>query len=400
METLRYIIILASLIIFPLTSFAGQKVGLNNVINKFEKEIISYVKTREYRKAIISSANYEQELVSRYELPSFQMDLFRSEADHISFHSSFIGWKQVGLKELGIPEWLPMMGFNILLALEGKVENDRFILLSMDMGKIEQRMGIAKQDKKELSDQELLLFATVMAGNFGVVKKQEFKTIGDHRVLVLNIGSPMGESPVTMVNLSHGKRFYAFLLISSLRNRQNNEKKFLELIKTVDFKYKLPNEVKIKKIRKKCSDRPASILQCVAQLSIIGEYNSATEELSRLRILLNQLMPKPFIKRNVAKYPAYGVSLANPDEKKWKLSIEEAGAVAQLLLMDKWSVKEEGIVILILDTILAYGPQAAKALEDEEETKQFLIGGGRASALSLGNIESERFTPVVDFQIK
>ena len=374
---------------------ASQRSGLTNVVNNFEREILENVEKGEFREAIISAAEYEQELISRYTPPTFQMDLFQSEADHLSFHSSFTDWKQVGLKELEIPEWVPMMGLNNLLTLKGKVEDDRFVILSMNVGQIEQRMGLSEPGRTRLSDQELLSYSVSMAGDFGVVKKQEFKTIGDHHALVLDIGTPMGGPPITLVSLVHGKRLYGFLLMSSLGNRQHNERRLFELIKTVDFKYKPADEAKIKMIRGKFAgkDEPLAILQCINQLAAIGEYNAAAEQLARLRIFLNQHMPKPFIEGNVARNPVYGVSLANPDDKKWKLSIVDAGAMNMLLLEDKWSVKGEGMAILILDTILTYGPQAAKAIRDEEEEKGFLIGAGRGGALSIGTaIENERFT--------
>jgi hypothetical protein len=369
-----------------------QEPTLTNVIDTFEREILSYIQNNEIRKAFIATAEYEHELISKYDPPTFQNDLFQSEADHLSFHSFFTSWKQAELEELEIPM------FNILFALEGEVEEDRFILLSMGIGQIQQRMGISESYKTGLSDRELLFGATMIASELGSIRNQEFKSIGEHQVLVLEIETPMGGPSVMMVSLGHGKQLYAFILSSSLRNRAENRKHLVELIKTVKFNYKPADESKIKAIREKFlgQDEPEPILQSVAQLALSGEYNATTEELARLRTLLSKLMPKPFIKENVAYYPAYGITLANPDEEKWKLSFEESGIIKAILLEDKWSTKQEGIGIFILDLILSYGPQATKIVGDkEEERKQALINLGRGSALYGGGpIESERLTTI------
>ena len=396
MKTLNYLIILAVLTTFTIPAHSEDKATLSDVTTRYEREIFENVQKSDFRKSIVAAAEYEQELISRYPPASFRANLFQSEAEHISLQSSFVGWKRIGLKELEIPEWLPMMGFNILLGLEGKVEDDRFISLSMNMGQIEQRMGLAEPGKAEMSDQELLLGATLMANQFGVVQNQEFKTIGSHHILVLDIGTPMGGPPITMVNLAHGRRFYSFVLISSLRNQQDNEEKLIKLVETVDFNYKPAKTDKIETIRGKIDkEEPQSILRCVKELAAVGEYNAAAEELAKLRILLSQRMQKPLVKDNVAYHPSYGLSLTNPDNKKWKLSIEDTGAMKMLLLEDRWSVKQEGLGLIILDLVLSFGPQAAKELEDEEEMKQVLINAGRGSALSIGStIESERFTTV------
>ena len=135
-----------------------------------------------------------------------------------------------------------------------------------------------------------------------------------------------------------------------------------------------------------------SRLKWVALFATIGEYNAAAEELGRFRLVLHQNISKSFIKGNVAQIPAYGVSLVNPDEKKWRLSIEEQGAIKILQLKDRWSLKEEYIEIAVIDLVLAHGPQVARVYEDEEMAKQSLITAGRAGAATVGSdIEQERF---------
>ena len=395
MTTSQKLIILAVLFSFALTATGNEKAEINDVAAQFEKEILSCAQQKEFREAIIKAAEYEQELIFRYPPARFQDNLFQSEAEHLSFRSSFTDWKKIGLKELEIPEWLPMMGFNILLAQEGKVEEDRFIAITMNMGKIEQRMGLSESGQGKMTDQELLLGGTMIANQFGAVTNQQFKTMGDHSVLTMEIGTPLGGPPIVMVNLANGRQFYSFVLISSLRNQQDNENKLYELIQTLKFNYKPANTDKIKATREKITDNNEfqQRLKCATELAAIGEYNAASEELADLRTLLSQRMQKPIVKDNTAQYPDYGVTLTNPDDTKWKLSIEDMGGTKMLLLEEKRSVKNEGIAILILDTIMAYGPQAAKAFEDDEQKKELLTGGGRGSALSIGtNIENEQFS--------
>ncbi|MBN2180899.1 MAG: hypothetical protein JW715_03210 [Sedimentisphaerales bacterium] len=390
-----FIISVLLLSTITLTAAGNQKADIKDVSARFEKEILNCAQQKEFRDAIIKAAEYEQDLIFRYPPASFQNNFFQSEAEHMTFSSSFTDWKKIGLKELEIPEWLPMMGFNILLAQEGKVEEDRFIALTMNMGQIEQRMGLSEPGQGKMTDQELLLGGTMIANQFGAVTNQQFKTFGDHSALVMKIGSAVGGPPITMINLANGRRFYSFVLISSLRNQQDNENKLNEVVKTLKFDYKPANTAQIKAIRDKITDKNAlePRLKCIAELAAMGEYNAASEELANLRTLLSQRMQKPIIKDNTAEYPDYGVALKNPDDTKWKLSVEDMGGTKMLLLEEKWSVKNEGIAILILDTIMAYGPQAAKAFENDEQKKDLLTGGGRGSALSIGtSIESEQFS--------
>jgi len=395
MKNSQTLVILAVFSTFPLVACGSEKANINDVTARFEKEILSCAQKKEFREAIIKAAEYEQELIFRYPPPSLQDNLFQSEAEHISFRNSFTDWQKIGLKELEIPEWLPMMGFNILLAQEGKVEEERFIAITMNMGQLEQRMGLSNPAQNKMNDQELLLGGTMIANQFGAVTNQQFTTIGEHPVLSMEIGTALAGPPIDMINLANGRRLFSFLVISSLRNQQDNKNKLNELIKTLNFTYKPANTDKINVIRQKITDanelQPR--LKCIAELAAIGEYNAASEELANLRTMLNQRMQKPIVKDNTAQYPDYGITLANPDDTKWKLSIEDMGGTKMLLLEEKWSVKNEGIAILILDTIMTYGPQAAKAFEDDEQKKQLLTGGGRGSALSIGtNIESEQFS--------
>ena len=137
-----------------------------------------------------------------------------------------------------------------------------------------------------------------------------------------------------------------------------------------------------------------SVLQRVERLANLGEYNAAAENLADLRLLLHGRLPRPAVKNNKASCPAYGVTLENPDPRKWKLSTQQEGMLQAILLEDKWSVSDEGIMVMILDTAMVYGPEVAQMLQDEENSKETMIYTGRGGAMSAGRIESERFTTI------
>ena len=45
--------------------------------------------------------------------------------------------------------------------------------------------GIGTEDGTKITEQELELFSSIMASNFGAVSNKEFKTIGKHDVIVM-----------------------------------------------------------------------------------------------------------------------------------------------------------------------------------------------------------------------
>ena len=375
------------------TAFAsGTK---NGAETGFPERILACLRSDQLPEAIVAAAAYEQNLLAKYPGPTFEMEVFQSEAEHLSFHTEFNGWTQIPFKELGLPDWLPMAGFNVLLALEGKVEEDKFVVFSVNWGQIEQRTGMSQEGKTELTDRELLLIAEMLAGNFGVPKSQDFEMAGDHRVLAMSIDTPALGPSISLVILPHAKRLYFFMLASSAGNYAENERRLFSTAKTMDFNYKPINGSRIESIRGQFAgqaDDPASALACAKALGEAGEYDAAAEDLGRLRLLLSERMPKPLIQGNVAKDPAYGITLTNPDAKRWDLSIQTEGAIRGILIEDKFSVRSEGMMVAVLDMALCFGPQAAKAMQAEEELKQLLIGGGRGGAMSLGEIEEEQFT--------
>ena len=365
------------------------------MMDRYDHEILEQIHKDAFRQAITAIAEYEISLLNSYAQPTFELDLFQSEAHHLSFHSSFTGWTPIPIEEAELSKMV-MLGFDILLILDNQAsEVDLLKVFSYDMGKIADRV---EPDQSELTEKQLQNSANMMASNFGVVKDQVFRTIGKHSTLVQEIAMPMGGSLATAVNLENDRRFYYFYLATSSRNREENRNHLFELVKTIDFNYKPADEVRIDQILKRCttSSEPEHVLKCVRELAIAGEYNAATDELLKLRSFLASRMPEPYIEGNQAYFPAYNITLVNPDPQKWKLSMVENGGTLQMLLLeDRWSVKEEGMGILVMDLVLTYGTQVLQLINDEESQKEFLIGGGRGAALNVGDeIEDERFTMI------
>jgi hypothetical protein len=369
--------------------------SVGEICTEFESRIKSQVSDRQYLDAVCTAAEYEQELLSRYPKATFELGLFQNTAHHISFQSPFEGWTQESLKEMDIPDWLPSMGFDILIALKGRSENDEFVLFSLDMGRIMQR--VTGEEMREVSDQELQLGAQLMAANLGVIKNQQFKAVGDHRVLLVNIAPPALGPSVILANMAHKGRLYGFLMTSSAGSYSENEKRLSDLLKSVDFKFSPANTTKIGELRRKFSNRGdiAQLLHCVRELAIAGEYGAASEDLTALRSVIAERMPKPTSNGNVARYSAYGITFRNPDPSRWKISTQSQGGLGMLLLEDQYSVNSRGVAVGVINTVLAYGPQAADLTGEntsDEEKRGFLSSGGRGGLMNIGaSIESERF---------
>jgi hypothetical protein len=239
------------------------------------------------------------------------------------------------------------------------------------------------------------LFGSVMAGALGAVKRQEFRSIGDHRALTMEIGTPGFGPSIELVSLQESRQMYGFLLASSTGDWSQNEQRLVETVRTADFTYRLPDQAALASIRGRASQtgNPRVVLERVRQLAAIGAHGAAAEEVASLRSSLVQRLQPASMTGNVGRMSAYGVTLVNPDDRQWKLSVQNQGAMQMLLLEDKFSVKNEGMAIVCLNTAVVYGPEAVRALEGEEEQKQLLIGGGRGAALSIGTvIEREQFT--------
>lgn len=392
------IIISAGFLIFAIgtpPTLAQQGESLSDVMEQYERKILISIDNNDFLQSMKVIADYEVYLLNQYNSPTFELDLFQSEADHLTFHSYFTDWSPVEMEDKESLEML-MLGFKIPLVLESKSsEVDRFMVMSYDMSKIGELLD---PGNFVFTEKQHLILANMIMANFGVVSDQAFNSIGKHNFLVQEIAQPMGGVPIVAASIKSDRKLFFFFLSTSSRNLEENKNHLFELINSVDFNYKSADVALIDPLMKGCSssNEPEYVFQCVRKLAIAGDYNAATHELLKLRGFLVDLVPQPYIKDNQAYYQAYDIILTNPDPKHWNLSIiENEGSNKMLFLEDKWSVNEEGMGIVVLDLILFYGPQFTQLLADEELIKDRLIGSGRGAALNVGGeIEDEQFTTI------
>ena len=380
----------------PLSGKASQmQKSLGEAISNYETEILKLCEDEDYRGAIQVAGKYEQDVLSRYAPPSYHMGLLQSESQHVSFHSHFDGWKQVGIEELGVPKELTMMGFNILLSLEGKSEEERFAIFCIDADRIESHIGDSSSSQLLVNDRGLIILGKMFASNFGMVRNHQFKKIGDHKTLILNVASQFAGPDIRIVLLTKHGRMFMYLLLSSAGDVKSNESLLFDIIKTTSFDYKPEDSEIIAKIRSKHNKKGiSSMLNCIRDLAEIGEYGAAAEDLTGLKHFLYPMLPRPSVEGQVAHYPAYGITFTNPDSDRWSLDVLQEGVMQMILLQDKFSVKEEGISVAVIDLSMAYGADVVNLFKDETTAKEYLVNGGRGGASFIGSIEKESFAHV------
>ncbi len=363
----------------------------------FPAEIRACVAREDYLGGIRIAAEYEQELLTGYDAPTYEMGLFQSEAAHISFHSPFDGWKEVSPEDLDIPKEIVMTGFVPLLLLEDPTAEKRVAVFLINGKQLERRTGVADQMLSFDSEAGLQLLAQMICEFFGVAKGSAVTTIGDHRVLSVDIAPPAYGTAGRLVLLARDGLIFSFVLVSTATDMTAYNAKLEDLIKTASFDYEPADIAAIDEHRDDCDRQDiASVLKCAESLARMGEYNAAAEDLADLRLLFYQRLPQACVNGDTGAIPAYGVRLKNPDPDKWNLTAETAGAMQMVLLEDKYSVYGEGLIVMVVDTNIMYGPQMDEMLGSEQQERDSLIGAGRGGTMTLGQIERERFTKIKD----
>lgn len=371
---------------------------INSISGKYTPQIASLASSGQHRKAIAKVGEYEQEILSLYEPPSYKMGLFQCEAEHLNFHSPFVEWKLAEKKaeEDEFLKKLTMTGWNFLLALEGGSEAEGLTVFCVHAGRLAQRMGLQEMKNELSSDHALLQMSQMFVSSFGVVKSHRFQTLGDHRVLCLEVRVQGVGPEFRMVLLPAEERIFGFLLVSPYGDITVNEQRLHELVKTASFDYKPEDEAAITAARAEVT-RPSveSLLACVDRLAELGEFNAAAEDLTRLRHLLWEQMPKATVRDEVGSCPAYGITFKNPDPARWRLNVETDGVFQGLSLEDKFSVQQEGVLVGVVDLLVVFGPQVVQMTSNDDElAKQTLIGTGRGMATSQGEVQDERLVPI------
>jgi hypothetical protein len=362
---------------------------------EYEAKVTSLLREKKYLEAIGAVADYEQALAAAYAPPRFRQGTFESEGDHLRFVSPFEGWSALGPKELSLPDWLPGLGVRGLLVLKGPAETERLLLLALDVGRLMKKIdkGAGQAGPTDL---QLKMFMRTMSQQFGQVTKEQFQTLGDRRVLRLELQTAAGQ-PGLLLCLPRDGHLYTFLLTSAEENFARNEGWLEEVVRTLDVHFKPSDPKKVQAARRKVTDSRdvPQVLRCVRELAAAGEYGAAGEELVGMTTVIADKMPAPVVQGATGRYDAYGITLTNPDPERWKFSANNSGAMGMLILEDRTSVTPVAVMVGVINTVVAYGPQAARAVgdtADEEQSKGLLSGAGRGGLLNMGGeIKSERF---------
>jgi hypothetical protein len=376
---------------------AASKQSITSMCDDYGGKIKSDASREDYLDAIIAAAEFERALLALYPEPSYELGLYQSERHHISFHNTFEGWeKEDVLQDLSETAGLQELGSELILSLLSDDEAEALSIIFMDWGRISQMLAYETPIGQGIGDQELLLLGQLMAQMFGVVESQDFTKIGGHDVLEFGIAAPMLGPPMSFYLLEIDDRLYGFFLVSSLTNHKRNVALLQDLIKTIDFNYMPPDSVKINAARAKITNREniSQILECVNDLAVGGEYGTACNELTSLRLILANRMPGPEIDGNIGRYSAYGITFKNPDSDRWNLSVLKEAGMGGLILEDRYSVNGCGIMVGVINTVITYGPSAVEMMENlaEEDKKMFISNGGRGGLMTMGGeIESERY---------
>jgi len=288
-----------------------------------------------------------------------------------------------------VPLWISISGFEVLLALEGPSEDQKFAVSSVDSTRIERRLGQPLKRPNAPTDQELILASRMMANNLGTIQTQQFKTFSGQRTLVSELRGRGGAAVTTAIIESHGTS-YRFALSTSEGKKADDQKKFFKTLDNVRFDFKPANKEKIEHIRARSKE--GGIRDSLAQTRefvLIGEFGAAVDELAHVRMLIGQQMPGPQIEGDLAKYPLYGISLRNPDPDKWRLSATNQAGMGFLILEDRFSITPTGVTVMVWNTVLMYGPQFVEAVIDsanEQIKKDVLAGAGRGG---LGRVSTK-----------
>ena len=118
--------------------------------DEFASRINKLVTANNIVASIFTVAEYESAVFAKYPPATFEQGRFQSEAYHVSFVSPYDGWKSLSAKEVNLPAWLPSTGFDLILALQGTSEDEKLLLLTFDIGKINRMLS----DKTMGSEEE------------------------------------------------------------------------------------------------------------------------------------------------------------------------------------------------------------------------------------------------------
>ncbi|HEY3415651.1 MAG TPA: hypothetical protein VGM23_02090, partial [Armatimonadota bacterium] len=401
-QIISFVVLCCTLCCVPTISFGQGQTGPSLAIrcDEYAKTIKTAVVAGDFRHAILAAADYERFLGGQYPPPSYEQGVFTFVAFHTKFTFPEEGWTANDISQdtqlMETINTFRATGLEMPLLLQGQ-KDKRFALVFYDMDRLEQRLQFKFEKGAEITDQCLLDQTKKLASGMGTITTYSFKTIGNLRTLTMEVTQNNDEKHATIYTVANGHLLSSFVLYTN-GSRQERDQLLTSLIQRTDFRFMPADEAMIAAARKKVVDTNdiGLHLTCIRELALAGEYGAAMNEISRTRAAIGSRLIKPFIEGNIARFPAYGAILQNPDPQRWKLSIQEQGTVDALLLEDRASVNDAGVAIMFFDTILLFGPELAKVLgpdsNDEALRKLMMKGAGRGGLQSMGGtIETESF---------
>ena len=357
-----------------------------NYINDIDQKL----KSQEYREAVKLMNKYELSIISQFPKPSYSGGVFKCSKTGLSFNSSFGNWKPMSEEDLEIDRTqLLQAGCDVLLMLEEPEEKKQFMLFNLDMRGTLRGMFSEADAEMAFNDINMIKNQSIQLGSFfGAVADIKSRKMNDFDLITQEIADIVGE-PKTAIYIVHKKgQFFIFLIKEETDEIQEFKNDVMHLMKTVQ----------VESFKQKTFTKNSDIISDLNQVSTLekkGELHDALELLKDVRDMAKSKMPKALKQGNKCIFPSYGVSIKNPDSNKFKLDMDNSTpGMSMAFLQEKYSVNEEGILVMILDLALSYPPAYLESVKKDDQVKRdMLIGAGRGGCMNTGELVQEKLIP-------
>ena len=179
-----------------------------------------------------------------------------------------------------------------------------------------------------------------------------------------------------------GDRLFSFIERSSIPNADANARKLIQLVQNANFKFNPSDPQKVKSARNKITD-PQDLnqtLKCISDLSALGQYEEAIEDLYNVRELIRDRLPKPTVQNNVGSFPMYAATLKNPNPLQWQLDADNNAETPMLTLSR--SVGNPGMIMVNVASVeIKYGSAIADMVKTHKE-RGISISQGAAKTIA------------------
>jgi len=275
MRTKKWTTIIIFISLVVVCGLAGNSVAATFNPASFEEKIRNLFAEKQFRDVFAAISDYEAYIVSQYKEPTFENDKYRNEMEHLSLSNPFKGWKIADMPEM--KELGPL--FRILFCLEAPEKSgSRLALMRISL---QQAISRLVGDALSIGDAELGFLAQQFVQGFGTILNQTVETIGDYRVVIIDIAAPLQQQACFMLFCAND-RTYGLFLVSS---KSEDKSKLRNLVESIKFDVKIPNEGKIYRLLQKHyeGDAVEVIFKHVRDLASEEEYDAAIKQLEDLR---------------------------------------------------------------------------------------------------------------------